>query len=178
MTAAANVITGAKAKVKIGGVTVGYATGVSIVETTINGRVESLGFIDSREITPIGRVVTATASMIRIFNVQDAVVPNGDDIDRGDELIVGGATNTNGPTSASVNDSLNARTTKVLQAAQNPFNLEIYDNISGQVIYTVVNCRLASQNIAVDRASLMGVQVTMDAEFLVRHTRTAGFGGL
>ena len=175
MTAAANVITGAKAKVKINGTTVGYATGVSIVENTINGRVESLGFIDSREITPIGRVVTATASMIRIFNVNDASVLNGDDQDQGDELVVGGPRN-NGPTALNITDSLNARTTKVLQAAQNPFNLEIYDNISGQVIYTVVNCRLASQNIAVDRASLMGVQVTMDAEFLVRHVRTTGLG--
>ena len=35
----ANVITGAKAIVKIGGQTVGYATGISITESTLNGRV-------------------------------------------------------------------------------------------------------------------------------------------
>jgi len=162
----ANVITGAKAKITIDGTVVGYATGISIAENTLNGRVESLGFIDSREIVPISRNVQVMASMIRIFNAYTTIDQNGGVLSTND-------TDDNGfvNTAKVINETIENRTKTVLNKRK--FNIEIIDSSLGanesNVIYTVVGCRIASQNIVVDRASLMGVQVMMDAEYLVRH---------
>ena len=162
----ANVITGAKAKITIDGTVVGYATGISISENTLNGRVESLGYIDSREIVPISRNVQVMCTMIRIFNAYTGVDQNGGVLSTND-------TDDNGfvNTAQVINDPIENRTRSVLNKRK--FNIEIIDSSLGSndnnIIYTVVGCRIASQNIVVDRASLMGVQVMMDAEYLVRH---------
>jgi hypothetical protein len=176
---AANVITGAKAKIRIPGKgIVGYATGISITENTLNGRVESLGYIDSREIVPISRNVQVQCSMIRIFNqYNDTTNFRYNDAASGD-----GNTNTidernmiNSSIVDQATNTLSARTTDVLN--QPYFDLEIFDSSNATsadsakaAIYTVKNCKIASQNIVVDRASLMGVQVVLDAEYLVRHS--------
>ena len=161
----ANVITGAKAIVKIGGETVGYATGISINESTLNGRVESLGFIDSREITPIGRAVTATCNMIRIFKTNAENGLGSGEVDDSSMInsqqVVGGDV------------SLSQRTFDVLNLQ--PFDLEIWDNSPSPgeeddvKMYTVKGCVPAGQQIVVDRGSLMGVQVNLDALYLIRH---------
>ena len=181
----ANVITGAKAKVRINGIVVGYATGINVTETTLNGRVESLGYIDSREITPISRTVTGTCSLIRIFN--GTIGPIGDQQNlRGYSDVSGGEftttddfgfVNTEYHSTVSTTPetkTLKSRTANVLN--KTPFVLEIVDSASGEtsdvspnVIYSIHGCRISSQNIAVDRGSLMGVQVTFDAEYLVRY---------
>ena len=163
----ANVITGAKAKITINGAVVGYATGISISENTLNGRVESLGYIDSREIVPISRNVQVMATMIRIFDTYVGSAGNGI------QGLAGGDTDDNGflNTSAVVSRSIEDRTRDVLNKAY--FDIQVIDSSSanGDPIYTVKNCKISSQNIVVDRASLMGVQVMMDAEYLVRHER-------
>jgi len=168
----ANIITGAKAIVKIDGQVCGYATGVSIQESQLNGRVESLGYIDSREITPISRIVTATINFIRIFKTNSK---NGlqEDVEVDEAAMV--------TTDGSEPDRLptdEARTDDALSSS--PFNLEIYDSAapgeadgsiqdSDKKMYTVVGCRPSSQSIVVDRGSLMGVQVSVDALYLIRH---------
>jgi hypothetical protein len=167
----ANIITGAKAIVKIDGKVAGYATGISIQESQLNGRVESLGFIDSREITPISRIVTATINFIRIFKTNDR---NGLSADEADE----GSMITTEQTPDGENPTAEARTNNALTSR--PFDLELYDSAAeaaaeGELqdgdkkIYTVVGCRPSSQSIVVDRGSLMGVQVSVDALYLIRH---------
>ena len=165
----ANVITGAKAIVKVGGKIAGYATGISVTESILNGRVESLGRIDTREITPIGRVVTASVNFIRIFKTSDE---NGIATNEVDES---GLTYTTGDVEASDDD----RTVAALNfgVGDARIDLEIYDSapqgdLSGEdvLMYSVIDCKPSSQNIVVDRGSMMGVQVTMDARYLVRHS--------
>jgi len=165
----ANVITGAKAIVKVGGEVAGYATGISITEAIMNGRVESLGRIDTREITPIGRVVTCTCNFIRIFKTSDA---NGLADGESDETALT-------YTSDAVESSDDERTVEALNfgVGDQRIDLQIFDSapqgdLDGEdvLMYTVVDCKPSSQNIVVDRGSMMGVQVTMDARYLVRHS--------
>lgn len=172
----ANVITGAKAKIRIPGVgIIGYATGISIQENTLNGRVESLGYIDSREIVPISRNVTVQCSMIRIFNAYNDTAnfiytdtASGDDKTIDDRRLV----NTHDQDMPTATDpTLSARTNSVLNTKY--FDLEVFDSSQAtdkKALYTVKNCKIASQNIVVDRASLMGVQVVLDAEYLIRYS--------
>ena len=162
----ANVITGAKAKITIDGNVVGYATGISIAENTLNGRVESLGYIDSREIVPISRNVQVMCTMIRIFDAYANSQAPGRLGFNGGETDDNGFVNSSNVNSRSIED----RTRDVLNKQY--FDIEIVDSSSAGLnkIYTAKNCKIASQNIVVDRASLMGVQVMCDAEYLVRHT--------
>ena len=168
----ANIITGAKAIVKIDGKVCGYATGISIQESQLNGRVESLGFIDSREITPISRIVTATINFIRIFKTNSSNGLNeSEEVDEGSMI-------TTEQVAEGQNPSAAERTDNALSSSA--FDLEIYDSAApgeadGSIqaedkkIYTVVGCRPSSQSIVVDRGSLMGVQVSVDALYLIRH---------
>lgn len=159
-----NVVSGAKALIKIGGEVVGYATGISITETTFNGRVDSLGFIDTREITPIGRSVTAVVNMLRVFEVSDNDLFTGLGIGEVDE---GAIVNTE---SATNNDG-QIRTDNAL--LRGTFKLQVFDTTPGTaadaIMYTVEGCRIASHNIVVDRGSLMGVQCTIEGTHLIRH---------
>lgn len=164
----ANVITGAKAIVKVGGEVAGYATGISVTESILNGRVESLGRIDSREITPIGRVVSLTCNFIRIFKTSEE---NG--LAEG-EVDESGITYT----TDAVESSDDERTVAALNfgVGDQRIDLQIFDSApqgdtegNDVLMYTIVDCKPSSQNIVVDRGSMMGVQVTMDARYLVRH---------
>lgn len=175
---AANVMTGAKAILKVDGRVLGYATGLQISESTLNGRVESLGFIDSRELTPISRIVTASCAMIRIFQTN---ADNGGSPAESDEAgafpSAGANVNRNRMINtevAALNDSgdieASVRTDNVFKIPS--FDLEVYDSASGGDdvrMYTVKDCRISSQNIMVDRSTLMGVQVVIEGLYLIRH---------
>lgn len=181
---AVNVITGAKAVIKItptGGTEkiAGYATGISISEVTFNGRVDSLGFVDTREIVPIGRNVSATVNFIRIFNTDNDNFDSLDATKDTDEVVVVNS-------SESESSTGQQRTDDVLTFPT--FSLTVYDAANELArpaavgvdaaandvkIYTLEGCRISSQNIVVDRGSMMGVQCTIDATNLVRHTPPA-----
>lgn len=165
-----NVISGAKALIKIDSKVAGYATGISITETTINGRVDSLGFIDTREIIPIGRSVSAVVNMLRIFpTAADNGIFTGIAADETDE---GGIVNTR---SVAEQDGQAATDDAILRAT---FTLSIYDTTPGAEgdieMYRLEGCRIAQHNIVVDRGSLMGVQVTIEARNLVRAASSTG----
>lgn len=172
----ANVITGAKAMVKIGGETVGYATGIQITEVLLNGRIDSLGFIDTRELALIGRQVTATVNFIRIFQTTANAIAGRPQLAGGD-----------GPGEGTVDETpaLNTESSEVASARdrtdnafaidkQQGFDLEIVDTQPNndeeeEVIYTLKGCKPSAHSIVVDRGSLMGVQVSLDALYLIRH---------
>ena len=160
-----NVITGAKAIIKIDNDVAGYATGISVSEITFNGRVDSLGFIDTREVVPIGRNVSGTINFIRVFpSVAGDTRYETIDADETDEIaVVNSASNAD-------DDDL-ARTRQVLNRRE--FVLEIFDNHNTEggaeaLMYKILGCRVSSQNIVVDRGSMMGVQCTFDATHLIR----------
>ena len=148
-------ITGAKALVTIGGNICGYATGVVVSEAILNGRVETLGTVDTREIETISRIVSGSISFMRIFDkdVTEGLTYNGD-------------------------GTILQRTFEVLQ--RDGFDLVLYSTEDGGVdengnlvpgvgkVYTVKGCKPSSQTIAVDRGSFMGVNVTFDAKYLVK----------
>jgi hypothetical protein len=159
-----NIVSGAKALIKVNEKVLGYATGISITETTFNGRVDSLGFVDTREITPIGRSVTAVVNMIRVF-----LPPDNDRFEglNGDERDEAEMVNTASDTATGASERTDDALLRV------PFSLEIYDTSPGvaadQIMYSLKGCRIASHNIVVDRGSLMGVQCTIEATHLIRH---------
>lgn len=163
-----NVITGAKALIKIDQKTAGFATGISITESTFNGRVDSLGFIDTREVVPIGRAVTASVNFLRIFQYEGMTSFDGLSAGEVDE---GSITNTATSETLTAQERTSNALTKV------PFELEIYDSAPGtddeKVIYTMKGCRISSQNFIVDRGSIAGVQVTIDGTHLIRHDETS-----
>lgn len=176
---AVNVMTGAKAILKVNGRVLGYATGLQISEMTLNGRVDSLGFIDSREITPISRMVQASCAMIRIFQTTTSNGANAAESDEAGAVPNAGA---NANRDRMVNTTLRStdvadvsediRTDEVFQIPQ--FDLEVYDSAPGGggedvKMYTVKECRIQSHNIMVDRSTLMGVQVVMEGTYLIRH---------
>lgn len=166
----ANVITGAKAMVKMAdsaGVmrTVGYATGIQITEVLLNGRIDSLGFVDTRELALIGRQVSATVNFIRIFQTTASDGPGEGTTDETNAL------NSVNPLDATDR----ARTDTAFEIdKQQGFDLEIVDTQpnNGQeetTIYTLKGCKPSAHSIVVDRGSLMGVQVSLDALYLIRH---------
>lgn len=162
-----DLITGAKALISLNGSVAGYATGVVVQEAIINGRVETLGTVDTREIEPISRIVTGSISFMRIFNktVDNRFMTNEDQ------------------------DNLVARSNDVLTQPDD-FDLIIYsvgeagqgiDPATGErlpaapsPVYKVVGCKPSSQTIAVDRNSFMGLQVTFDALYLVKLDQNDG----
>lgn len=163
---AVNVISGAKALIKVEGSVVGYCTGISITETTFNGRVDSLGFIDTREITPIGRSVSAVVNMLRVFPPAQGSIFEGlgaNEIDEGRML--------NTTSDVGVNYSEQERTDDALLRL--PFTLAIYDTTPGvgedALMYEMHGCRIASHNIVVDRGSLMGIQCSIEGTHLIRY---------
>ena len=154
-----DLITGAKALISIDGKVAGYATGIVVQEAIINGRVETLGTVDTREIEPISRIVTGSISFMRIFNrsVDNEFLTNED-------------------------ANLVARSNQVLTQPDD-FDIIIY-NIGEEVqdgdsprpvpVYTVKGCKPSSQTIAVDRNSFMGLQVTFDALYLIKNDEDGG----
>lgn len=66
MALAGRTVTGARCKLLINGVEVGFATGISITENIAQQPIDVLGDIDSVEIEPTGRSVSMSANMVRI----------------------------------------------------------------------------------------------------------------
>lgn len=143
-----DLITGAKALISMNGKVSGYATGIVVQEAIINGRVETLGTIDTREIEPISRIVTGSMSFMRIFNqsVDVEFLTNSD-------------------------NNLVTRSNEVLTQPDD-FDIIIYNigeaDSTPVPVYKVVGCKPSSQTVAVDRNSFMGLQVTFDAKYLVK----------
>lgn len=179
-----NIITGAKAIVKIDGKVAGYATGVSISENTLNGRVESLGFIDTRELTPISRQVSASINLIRIFQSTTANGLNEGEVDEqgdkdGQRTYGAGMINTEVASDGLTEIGEDDRTDNMFRGGGISFDLEIWDSAPGTApagsassenrIYTLKGCKVASHNIVVDRTSLMGVQIFVEGLYLIRH---------
>jgi hypothetical protein len=151
-----DLITGAKALIAINGSVAGYATGIVVQEAIINGRVETLGTVDTREIEPISRIVTGSISFMRIFNksVDNEFLTNE-------------------------NTNLVQRSNDILTQPDD-FDIIIYSvgeaeaDAAANPIYTVKGCKPSSQTIAVDRNSFMGLQVTFDALYLVKNDEDNG----
>ena len=173
-----NIITGAKAIVKIEGKVAGYATGVSISENTLNGRVESLGFIDTRELTPISRQVSASINLIRLFKTASNNRLNTDEVDEagdndGQRTYGAGMINTEIAPDTLVEIGEDDRTDNIFRNGGIDFDLEIWDSAPGGAgerrMYTLKGCKIASHNIVVDRTSLMGIQLFVEGLYLIRH---------
>lgn len=77
-------ISGAAARILIGGVTVGYATNVSATETIEQFPVQVLGEIDVQEFVPVARTVSAQADFIKLrLNslTQQGIFPRGETLE-------------------------------------------------------------------------------------------------
>ena len=75
------VFSGARAKLIVDGQEIGFATGVSASESITHQRVDVLGNIDSQELVPVSRVVSANADFVRITNtsIQElGIMPRGE----------------------------------------------------------------------------------------------------
>jgi len=66
MALAGRTLTGARCKLLVNGVEVGFATGVSISENIVQQPIDVLGEVDSVEIEPTGRSVSMSADLLRI----------------------------------------------------------------------------------------------------------------
>ena len=119
-------ISGARARLTIDGTKpFGWATGVSVTETTSLQRVDVLGEVDSQEIVATGRTVSVQADTVRIIAESLAdlgVAPRGG-------------------------------TVEVVTSA--PFSLDVFDPISDVFILRVSGCRLENQTLRIDRGSVM-----------------------
>ena len=155
-----DLITGAKALISLDGKVAGYATGIVVQEAIINGRVETLGTVDTREIEPISRVVTGSISFMRIFNrsVDNEFLTNEDTdlVTRSNQIL----------TQPDVFDII-IYNIGVDGVGRDPATGEASPR-GPEAVYKVVGCKPSSQTIAVDRNSFMGLQVTFDALYLVK----------
>lgn len=160
------IITGARAGITINGTLVGYATGVTITEGTALARLDTLGFIDTRELEPIGRAVSVSCNFVRMkFQTDDATGTN--------TLL---DTSVIASTNTEATDSDKVRTQKVLTSFPS-VDITVFDaGTAGdetKPLYTVRGCRPSSMTVAVDRTSMMMANVTFDGLFLVTHQTSA-----
>lgn len=158
------IITGARAGITIDGTLVGYATGVTITEGTALARLDTLGFIDTRELEPIGRAVSVSCNFVRMkFQTKNA--------DTGTNTLLDTKVITSTNTEAT--DSDKVRTQKVLSSFPS-VDITVFDagtegDQNDKPLYTVKGCRPSSMTVAVDRTSMMMANVTFDGLFLVTH---------
>jgi hypothetical protein len=160
------IITGARAGITINGTLVGYATGVTITEGTALARLDTLGFIDTRELEPIGRAVSVSCNFVRMkFQTDDTTGTN--------TLL---DTSVIASTNTEATDSDKVRTQKVLTSFPS-VDITVFDaGTAGdetKPLYTVRGCRPSSMTVAVDRTSMMMANVTFDGLFLVTHQTSA-----
>ena len=134
-------ISGARATLKINGTKeFGWATGVSVNESTALQRVDVLGNIDSVDIVPTGRTVSVQCDSVHIIRESLAdigVAPRGG-------------------------------TTEVVTSL--PFSVDLYDPITDEFIARVAGCRLENQSIRVDRNSVAMQNVSMQGIRLFDYT--------
>ncbi len=171
------IITGARAGIAIKNaqgqyVTAGYATGVTIMESTALARLDTLGFIDTRELEPIGRAVSVSCNFVRMkFNESEQVGTNT----LLDESVVVSADSQ----IAGVNSTPESRTRAILDGFPEVDILVFDAGVDGDVsaanklLYTVKGCRPSSFTVAVDRTSMMMANVMFDGLFLITHQTSA-----
>jgi len=151
----AKTISGASAFVTVGGKRVGYCTGVSAQQITQLARVDVLGQIDTKEIEPLGRMVSLSIGFIRILSSNDAEGLEGR---TAEELALVPAETT------ATSDAESTR--KVLAIMEDGWDLDVYDihnDDAGELIYKIKGCRTSSQSWAVVRGSLLGINITAEA---------------
>ena len=127
------VFSGARAKLIIDGNEIGYASGVSASEQIALQRVDVLGQIDSKEIVPVARVVSAQANFVRITGegLKDlGIVPTGD-------------------------------TASVLNFPE--ITLEVYDTVSDLPVWRVEGARCESRNWQVQAGSIVTTDASFQA---------------
>jgi len=137
--------------------TVGYATGVSVTESIALNRIDVLGQIDSKDIEPIGRIVSGTIGLMRMTT-------SGTD--------GGGAGKQKLTPLHTENATASDRTKDVMDFMETGFDLIIQDSAvfegtEAKERYRVVGCRPSSHSFALSRGMLMGVDVTFEALKLV-----------
>lgn len=130
----ANVLSGARAKLIVNGNEIGYASNVSASEQIALQRVDVLGDIDSKEIVPVGRAVSVQAAFVRI---------SGQSLKDLGLLPRGG-------------------TVEVVNFPE--ITMEVYDQVSDQLIWRVEGCRAESRSWTVQAGSI----VTSNASFQAR----------
>lgn len=140
---------------------VGYATGVSVTESFILNRIDVLGQIDSKDIEPIARTVTGTISIMRM-TAHVAAAP-------GDAFIGGGAAYNALVPSHNPNATDIERTQDVMNFMNNGFDLVLEDSAgfdpqdTAQTRYEVKGCRPTTHTFALNRGSIMGVDIGFEA---------------
>lgn len=158
------IITGARAGITINGTLVGYATGVTITEGTALARLDTLGFIDTRELEPIGRAVSVSCNFVRMkFQTNQDTGTNT----LQDSSVIASMNNL-------TDDSDKVRTQKVLTSFPQ-VDITVFDagtdGDATKPLYTVKGCRPSSMTVAVDRTSMMMANVMFDGLFLVTHDK-------
>jgi len=166
------IITGARAGIAIKNaqgqyVTAGYATGVTIMESTALARLDTLGYIDTRELEPIGRAVSVSCNFVRMkFDESVAgsnTLLNQDVVVSADNQIAG------------ANSTPESRTRAILDGFPEVdilvFDAGVDGDLTGanKLMYTVKGCRPSSFTVAVDRTSMMMANVMFDGLFLITH---------
>jgi hypothetical protein len=127
-------ISGARARLYFNGTTLaGWCTNVRVNENTQLQRVDVLGDIDSQEIEPIGRTVTMTADFVRIL---------AESLEEMGIWPRGG-------------------TAEILNFPE--MSATIFDEVSGNAIYSVEGIRAESRNFTFDRGNLAQVNATFQA---------------
>lgn len=153
---------GANAIVKVGDEVLGYATGVTVNEVFGLQRIDVLGEIDSRDIEPLGRVVSVQISFIRM-------IPNPSE-GGGESGNKGGGAVSRKLLPSTVSGSRNVQNTQIVtEFFEKGFDLVIQDSAEFEDAgdpkprYTIEGCRPSAQSFAISRGTLMGVNVACEA---------------
>ena len=126
-------ISGARAKLLIGGVEVGYATGVNASEDITNVRVNVLGEIDSQEIVPTSRAVSVNCNFVRILN--SSLSDQGAWVEGNTDAVLGFP----------------------------DLSMVIQDRVTGDTIWTIEGARCQTRNWTVDSGGIMSTNVSFEA---------------
>jgi len=138
--------------------TIGYATGVTVTEAIMLNRIDTLGTIDSKDIEPIGRVVSGSISLMRMTTATD-----------GEDVGGGAASNELTPYHSDEANDI-TRTKDLMDFMHEGFDLVIIDSADfdgdedgANPRYIIQGCRPSSHSFALSRGMLMGVNVTFEA---------------
>jgi hypothetical protein len=134
-----NVLTGARARLSLNGVKVGYATGVSIRETITYEPIKVLDSIQVVEHVPTDYDVSMTADLVRI--VGETIKSQGWFPQQG----------------ASPSEHL----TNILSNGELKATIE--DTATGQIVMNVEGVRISERNVQVNARGVVGVNVSMVA---------------
>lgn len=149
-------INGATAEILINDKLAGYATGVTVTEFTVLQRIDVLGQIDTKDIEPLGRMVNGTIAFMRM-----TLSDNGEE---GGGVVGQGL----GPTHDMNEYDPKVRTAQVLEYMDEGFDLLIRDSVEdNKQRYLVSGCRPSSHTFSLSRGTLMGVNITFEALYMI-----------